>query len=392
MNTTSSPITPLPRRSAVGRSLPLSVLAAIAVGTVLYVGRAAFIPVAFAVLFSLVLSTPVEALHRRGLPRSLAALLILLAVLSLIGESVNLLWTPAQSWWASAPHTLQIIQKKIRPASQALNRIETLGDRAGQITLSSAPNQGASAALASVAPPPPVSGPTTPQTRGLATELLDQIREALASIVTVIILTLFLMAGGLPMFARMSAALATDLHSTQTLKVIDAVRVEVSRYYVSIALINVGLGVATGLLTALLGMPNPLLWGTVAAILNFIPYVGSATTLVLLTVVAFVSFDNIGHVAAVAGGYLALATIEGQAIQPLIVGRRLELNPVIVFLALWLGGWFWGIPGIVMAVPSLVALKVVAEHSRNGKPLEEFLSPNQDRQLSRLNVTMLRRR
>jgi predicted PurR-regulated permease PerM len=222
--------------------------------------------------------------------------------------------------------------------------------------------------------------------------MLDQIREALASIVTVIILTLFLLAGGLPMFARMSAALATDLHSTQTLKVIDAVRVEVSRYYVSIALINVGLGVATGLLTALLGMPNPLLWGTVAAILNFIPYAGSATTLVLLSVVAFVSFDNIGHVAAVAGGYLALATIEGQVIQPLIVGRRLELNPVIVFLALWLGGWFWGIPGIVMAVPSLVALKVVAEHSRNGKPLEEFLSPNQDRQLSRLNVTMLRRR
>jgi predicted PurR-regulated permease PerM len=81
-----------------------------------------------------------------------------------------------------------------------------------------------------------------------------------------------------------------------------------------------------------------------------------------------------------------LTTIEGQAIQPLIVGHRLELNPVIVFLALWFGGWLWGIPGIVMAVPSLVAIKVVAKHSRHGKPLEEFLSPNSDRHLRRLRV------
>jgi predicted PurR-regulated permease PerM len=391
MNTAPSPshVTPFARRSVIPRSIPLRVLAAIAIGCVAYFGRSALIPIALAILFSLVLSTPVEALHRHGLPRSLAAILILLVILSLLGESVNLLWTPAQTWWASAPHTIKIIEKKIRPASQMLNRIEALSDRAGQIAQSPPPNPGASAALAAVPSPPPVSGPSTVQSRGVATELLDQIRTTLVSIITVIILTLFLLAGGLPMSARMSAALASDLHSTQTLKVIDAVRSEVSRYYVSIAMINAGLGVATGILTMLLGMPNPLLWGAVAAVLNFIPYVGSATTLVLLTVVAFVSFDDFGRVAAVAGGYLALSTIEGQAIQPLIVGHRLELNPIIVFLALWFGGWLWGIPGIVIAVPSLVALKVVAEHSRNGQPLTEFLSPNQQGQLRQLKITAL---
>jgi predicted PurR-regulated permease PerM len=72
---------------------------------------------------------------------------------------------------------------------------------------------------------------------------------------------------------------------------------------------------------------------------------------------------------------LALATIEGQLVQPLLVGQRLELNPIIVFLALWFGGWFWAIPGIILAIPSLVALKVVAEHSEGGAPLVEFLSP-----------------
>ena len=95
----------------------------------------------------------------------------------------------------------------------------------------------------------------------------------------------------------------------------------------------------------------------------------------MLTVVAFVTFNSIGHVAAVAASYLALATVEGQVVQPLIVGRRLELNPLMVFLALWLGGWFWGVAGIVMAVPTLLSLKIVAQHSRLGRPLTEFLSP-----------------
>jgi predicted PurR-regulated permease PerM len=189
-------------------------------------------------------------------------------------------------------------------------------------------------------------------------------------------LTLFFFAGGPPMLVRMTGAVAGDVHSTHVLKVIDAVRREVGRYYATIALINVGLAVATGLAMMALGMPNPILWGVLAGVLNFIPYAGSATTLLVLTVVAFVSFDGVGRVVAVAATYLGLATVEGQIVQPLLVGHRLDLSPVIVFLALWVGGWFWGIAGIVMAVPGLVALKVVAEHSKRGLPWLEFLSPN----------------
>jgi predicted PurR-regulated permease PerM len=110
-------------------------------------------------------------------------------------------------------------------------------------------------------------------------------------------------------------------------------------------------------------------------VLNFIPYVGSTTTLIVLTVVAIVSFDGLGHVMAVAGSYLALATIEGQFVQPLLVGRRLQLNPLLVFLALWFGGLFWGVSGIILATPALVALKVVAENASRGRPLLNFLSP-----------------
>jgi predicted PurR-regulated permease PerM len=119
-----------------------------------------------------------------------------------------------------------------------------------------------------------------------------------------------------------------------------------------------------------------------AGVLNFIPYVGSTITLVVLAVVALVSFDGVEHVVAVTGTYLALATIEGQIVQPLFVGQRLKLSPIIVFLALWFGGWFWGVAGIVLAIPTLVALKVAAEHSEHGAPLVAFLSPASGRRLS----------
>ena len=208
--------------------------------------------------------------------------------------------------------------------------------------------------------------------------LLDGARTVVLSCVTVIILTLFLLSGGPPMLARMTAAFASDLKSAHILAVIEKVRSEVGRFYVTTALINVGLGIATSLAMMACGMPNPFLWGTMAAVLNFIPYVGATTTLIVVTIVAIISFDGVGHAIAVAGSYLALATIEGQFVQPLLVGRRLQLNPMLVFLALWFGGLFWGIAGIILATPALATLKVVAENSAGGKQLLEFLSPHKE--------------
>jgi predicted PurR-regulated permease PerM len=358
------------------RRSPLAVrlLAAALVGALLYFAHTAFVPVVLAILFSLILSTPVEALHRHGVPRGAAAALVMLLLAVLLGGAVDLLRAPAETWWTSAPQTIRTIEKALRPASMLFGRIEMLTDSAGQIAqVPSAPAPKSTAnALDNTTPSsvqPKVSRPAT----NVAVLFFDAMNSVVVSSVAVIIVMLFTLAGGPPMLARMTNAVAKDLKSSHLLKVIGAVRTEVSRYYVSVALINLGLGIVTAIITMLLGMPNPLLWGAVAAVLNFVPYVGPAITLVLLTVVAFVTFQNIGHVAAVAGSFLGLATIEGQFIQPLILGRRLELNPLIVFLALWFWGWFWGIPGIIIAVPSLVVLKVIAEHSKNGKPLVEFL-------------------
>ncbi len=369
------PRTRAPRRSL--HVVPLRVLALSAIGAVLYFGHAAFVPVVLAVLFSLVLTTPVEALHRRGIPRGLCALMVLLCLVGLLGAAVNLVWAPAQTWWQSAPKTLRTIERKLRPVSRLMGRIEVLTERADQIAAapSPAPHARASVPAAPAAAPAPAA--ERAPTASNALDLLDVTRAAIMQIVTIIITMMFLLTGGPPMLARMSAALASDVQSSHMLKVINAVRGEVGRYYGSIALINIGLGLATAGVTMALGMPSPFLWGAVAAVFNFVPYVGSATTLLLLMLVAFVSFDTVGHVFAVGGCYLALTTIEGQIVQPLVVGRRLELNPLIVFLALWFGGWFWGIAGIVIAVPTLVSVKVISEHLRGGKPLQEFLNPNE---------------
>lgn len=343
----------------------LIVLATCAVGTVLYLAHEVFVPVVLALLFATVLSGTVEMLRQRGLPRGIGAFLLLFVLLVIIGITFNAVAEPARQWFANLPHTLRVIERKVHPAALVLNQIEALGDRAGAIANPGGGTQHADAPAAAPAAASSVS----------AIEVLSLTRSGLVSTATVVILSLFLLSGGPPMLARMAASLADDVQAAQVLRVIDAIRNELGRYYATLALINLGLGVATGLTMMLLGVPNSFLWGTMAALLNFIPYVGGATTLVALSVVALVSFDGVGKIIAVPAAYLGLAVIEGQVVQPLLVGRRLELNPLLVFLAVWFGGWMWGIAGIVIAVPTLVALKVAAEHRQGARAVVAFLGP-----------------
>ena len=362
----------------------LIVLASIAVGALLYFGHQVFIPVALALLFALVLSSAVEALHRRGLPRAVGGLLVLLGLIAAVGGATDALFEPAQQWLANAPRTLQIIERKVRPAEKLLHRLADLTSRAGALS--------GSAPASITASGQPAAAAATPAMNGNA--VLTATGSTLANVMAIVILTLFLLAGGPPMLARMAAAGASDLHPAHALKIIEAIRVELGRYYGTIALINLGLGAATAVVMWALKVPNPWLWGAVAGVLNFIPYVGSATTLLLLSIVGLVSFEDLTRVFAVIGSYLALATLEGQVVQPLLVGRRLDLSPILVFLAVWFGGWFWGVAGIVIAVPALAALKVAANHSEGAQALVEFLSPSGQKSLQALkgHVTAVRAR
>jgi predicted PurR-regulated permease PerM len=206
--------------------------------------------------------------------------------------------------------------------------------------------------------------------------LLTTVRDSAIGLVTFIIITLFLLAGGPPMVARMTAAFFDHLKAHHVQRYIERVRAEVGTFYVTTALINIGLGIATTLVMMAWHMPTPYLWGALAATVNFIPYAGATVTLLAVTVVAIVSFDDLGHVVGVSLSDLALAAIEGQIVQPLLVGRRLEVNPLLIFLGLWFGGIFWGVAGVILATPVLVALKVIAENALDGQSMLQFLGPN----------------
>lgn len=337
-------------------SLALVMLAAGGLAALLYLGHAVFVPIAFALLFALVLSSPVEALQRRGVPRGAGAVLMLLAVLLIAGVTLRVVWAPARAWVAAIPHSIAIIEQKLGPVAKALEH-----------------------RIAGAAPVVPAGGAAAPGLEefemNASGSLLVATPAAAADAVTVVILTLFLVAGGAPMMERLASTLISRGKSTKVLHVVEAVRSEVARYYVTIAVINLGLGTATALMTLLLGLPNPLLWGTMAAVLNFLPYIGSTITLLVLTVVSLVTFTGLAHIVAVSVSFLVLVTLEGQVVEPLLVGRRLKLSPTVVLLAFWFGGWFWGISGIVLVMPLLVAVKVVAEHMPNGRIVVELLSP-----------------
>ncbi|MBV8784279.1 MAG: AI-2E family transporter [Gammaproteobacteria bacterium] len=344
---------------------PLWILAGCALVAALREGREMLIPIALAILFSLVLSGVVERLHRWRIPRSVSALVLLLLSAVVVVGIGQMLWAPAQQWVQNAPHVLRTIEHKVRPARSALARVNDIAER--------------TAALAGNTPSDPHAGTAAPAVTAASpvnpVSVLTETGWVLGMVVTVMALTLLLLAAGPPTLARMTAAMAGNVHAVHVLHIIEAIRVEVGRYYSTLALINISLGTATAVAMWLLKMPNPLLWGTLACVLNFIPYLGSATTLTVLTVVALVTFSSVTHVLAVAATFLGLATIEGQIVEPIFFGRRLHLSPVIIFVALWLGGWLWGIAGIVMAMPVLVSAKVAATHSSGGSLLLRLLAP-----------------
>jgi predicted PurR-regulated permease PerM len=334
-----------------------------ALGLLFYVAHTALIPVALALLFGLLLSGPVEALHKRRVPRSVSAALILVLALSATVGIVAVMWTPAQAWFAKAPQTAAIVRKKIKPVAIFMNHLEDLRKNAGNMAGQKPVNQPTPAAPEATAESAPAL-------------IVDVGGPAIAGVLAFLIVTLFLLTGGPPMMARMTAAFVDNLNSSYVLHLIEKVRAEVGHFYLTTTLINIGLGAATGAAMMAWGMPTPFLWGALAAVLNYIPYAGAISTLTVITLVAVVSFDTLGHALGVAGTYVVLATIEGQVAQPLLVGRRMEVNPLLIFLGLWFGGLFWGIAGIILATPTLVALKVIAENSKTGKPMMEFLGPN----------------
>jgi predicted PurR-regulated permease PerM len=147
----------------------------------------------------------------------------------------------------------------------------------------------------------------------------------------------------------------------------------ISTYLSTILLINVCEGIVVALIMALLGMPNPVLWGVLAALLEFIPYLGAATMIAVLTIAGLTTFNSVGHALLVPAGFLLVSIIQSNFVSPPLLGRRLTLNPVAIFVGLAVWFFIWGIPGAFMAVPLLAATKIFCDHTEALAPIGEFL-------------------
>lgn len=183
-----------------------------------------------------------------------------------------------------------------------------------------------------------------------------------ASVLAVVLLTFFFMVYGQDL-QRNAIALLPDRHKKKmTVEILQAIETEVSRYVLTISLINAVVGlVFAACLFFVLGLPlgEALLWGTMAMLLNFAPYVGPLVGIVVMLLMGFASYEEPLRALVPAGLYLGLHTLEGQLVTPIVLGRRMALSPLVLILALMVFGWLWGIVGLLLAVPLLVCVKIV---------------------------------
>ncbi len=333
------------------------ILAIIAIGAALHLARDLTMPVALAVFFAVILSPAVERLRRFAIPNGVAVAIVMLTVLAAIAMLVRVTVEPARDWFERVPSVLSDVERKLRPLQQVAVRIDNVAAQAERVA------GGASQAAPDI----------STDNRGL----LRKTPGALLPVAGVFFLTFFLLASGPPLLARLGAGRRrSSTTAGHGVIIVERARRELSRFLGTIALINIGLGAVTAGIAYAFDLPTPLLWGVMAGVLNFVPYAGSATTLTVLTMVAIITHDTLGPAFGVALSYLTAATIEGQLVQPLALGRRLALSPLIVFLGLWVWGWIWGVGGLLLATPILLTIKSVSCQIMSWGPLAEFLSPS----------------
>jgi predicted PurR-regulated permease PerM len=196
--------------------------------------------------------------------------------------------------------------------------------------------------------------------------------------IVVMVLLYFLLASGDLFLRKLIKVLPTFKDKKRAVEIAREVERNISTYLFTVTLINVGVGVAVGLGVWLLGMPNPVLWGVLACVLTYIPYLGAIVGIGILGLAALLTFEDLGHALAVPAVYMFVSFLEGNFVTPLVLGRRLTLNPVVIFVGLLFWFFLWGIPGALLAVPILAVFKIVCDHVDTLAPIGEFFGPADD--------------
>ena len=343
------------------RSITLTGIFVLLVFYTLYFTRDFILPVVLAFLLTFLLAPVVRGLHRIRIPETIGAALVILAVLSGVVYGVYSLSGPARDWIERAPDGLRRVERRVRDLQRPVSEVREAAEQV-QEQVEEMAGQGRRR-----------STEVQVEGRTLTGVVFTQTQAFLAGAVVTIILLYFLLASGDLFLRKLVRVLPRLSDKKAAIEIARDMEDHVSKYLVTMTLINTALGIAVGAAMRLAGMPNPVLWGVTAAVLNFVPYLGPVVTLGMIALVSLLTFEDLGRALVAPALYLGLNAVEGYLVTPMLLGRRLLLNPVVIFMGIIFWGWLWGIPGALLAVPILVSFKIFCDHIEPLSPIGEFL-------------------
>jgi predicted PurR-regulated permease PerM len=338
-------------------SFLLMAILAILVLYSLYFVSEIVLPVIFAFVLYLLLQPSMRWFAKLHVPKTVAALTIICAFfggLTALGFSLA---GPAATWIAKAPETLPHLQKRLSILKKPVEDMQKASKQVEKMGEDSSPDVRSFT----------VKGPS------LSSFLFSGTRALLAGLLTTIVLLFFLLVSGDLFLRRLVEILPTLSNKKQAVDISHEIESSLSGYLLTISLMNAAVGIATGLATYFCGLSDPILWGSVAFLLNYIPILGPLCGVAILFLAGLLTFDPFWQAALPAGIYLIIHFIEGESVTPMLLARRFILNPVLVVVALVFWYWMWGVAGALLAVPMLATFKIVCDRIRPLMALGHFL-------------------
>jgi predicted PurR-regulated permease PerM len=325
----------------------------------LYFASPILIPIIAALLLSMLLAPFVGLLERVRVPRTLGSLIVVVAAIGALFGIAASLRGPAQSW-LSEPQRFSRLEEKLRPITASFEMLQYATE---QLEKATAPRDGPSIQKVEL---------TGSGLSGLLSTGIGHVASTIAAVIG--LLYLFLVSGDT--FLRKLVLVTPSLKDKKrAVEIVRNIETDISFYLLMVASINIAIGFIVMAMTGVLGISDPFLWGTLAAVLSFAPYVGEFAIVILLSLAGILTFDNLVQAFVAPAVYFVLMTICWQGVVPFVVGRRMTLSPVAVFIAIIVLGWMWGVIGALVAVPVLASLKIICERIGPLHPVAEFLSP-----------------
>ena len=321
--------------------LLLAVLAALAEA------KAVVLPLATAFLLSFLFRPVVRRAEALRVPAPLVAALLVLILGVGLGFSVYALKDPATDWLREAPYSLKQLEYRIEELRKPIADMKAASDALEDL-------RGGDAQA---------DKEVVVKEQALDEIVVIETSSALMSVFTTLVVLFFILGWGQRLFRNLVSVIPQFGDRREAVNLVRDIERSITRYLTTITLINVVLGLVVAAAMYLLGMPNALLWGVVAGLLNYVPYLGPAVTALILAFASALTFPSLSEAMLIPGVFLLITAIEGNFITPYAVGSQLTLNPLLIFLSLILWFWMWGFIGALLTVPILVCIKAVLAHA-----------------------------